>query len=108
MRMGKLKGFQKRFLRSLAHSIKPIVFVGQKGLSTKLTDAMNDALDHHELIKVKFIDFKEKHQKLAMAEQIEKTVPCEMVGMVGHMVTFYRSQKDPNKRKIILPHRSEK
>lgn len=106
--MGRLPGFQKRFLRSLAHPLKPVVFVGQKGLTATLADAMNDALDHHELIKVKFVDFKEKHKKLALAEQIEEAVHCEMIGMVGHMVTFYRRQNDPKKRKIILPQRSEK
>ena len=105
--MGYLQGFQKRFLRSLAHPLKPVVFVGQKGLTAALTDAMNDALDRHELIKVKFVDFKEKSKKLALAEQIEATVPCEMVGMVGHMVTFYRRQSDPKKRKITLPQRIE-
>ena len=105
--MGQLLGFQKRFLRSLAHPLKPVVFVGQKGLTAALTDAMNEALDSHELIKVKFIDFKEKSKKLALAEQIEATVPCEMVGMVGHMVIFYRRQNDPKKRKITIPRRSE-
>lgn len=105
--MERLKGFQKRFLRGLAHPLKPVVFVGQKGLTPTLTDAMNAALDQHELVKVKFIDFKEKSKKQALAEAIEKNASCEMVGMIGHMVTFYRRQPDPKKRKITLPQKSE-
>ena len=104
----RLKGFQKRFLRGLAHSLKPVVFVGQKGLTDALTDALNGALDHHELIKVKFVDFKEKQKKLALAEQIEEAVGCETVAMVGHMITFYRPQRDTKKRKIKLPQNDER
>ena len=101
--MDSLKGFQKRFLRGLAHSLKPVVFVGQKGFTQSLVDAMDNALDHHELVKVKFVEFKEKQKKLALVEQIEKAVSCELVGLVGHIATFFRQQSDPEKRKIHLP-----
>ena len=64
---------------------------------------MTDALDHHELVKVKFVEFKEKQMKLALAGQIEESVPCELVGLVGHVATFFRQQSDPEKRRISLP-----
>lgn len=105
--MDRLKGFQKRFLRGVAHALKPVVFVGQKGFTPSLVDAMDDALDHHELVKVKFVDFKEKEKKLVLVEQIEKTVPCEMVGLVGHIATFFRQQADPEKRRINLPKQAD-
>lgn len=104
--MAPLKGFQKRFLRGLAHSLKPVVFVGQKGVTDALKNALNDALDHHELVKVKFIEFKAKEQKLAVVEQIEQSMPCETVGLVGHTAIFFRQQNDPEKRKIVLPQRA--
>lgn len=104
--MERLQGFQKRHLRGLAHGLKPVVYVGQKGLTPALVDAMNVALDHHELVKVKFIEFKEKEKKQAMVAEIEKTVRCEMVGLIGHMATFFRRQADPEKRKIDLPRRA--
>ncbi len=105
--MNSLKGFQKRFLRGVAHSLKPLVFVGQKGFTQSLVDAMDNALDHHELVKVKFVEFKEKEKKLALVGQIEKTVPCEMVGLVGHIATFFRQQTDPEKRRINLPQKTD-
>ena len=101
--MEPLKGFQKRYLRGLAHGLKPVIFIGQRGLTPSLTAAFNDALDHHELVKIKFNDFKEKKQKQAIAETIEKTAACELVGLIGHMATFYRRQPDPEKRKVELP-----
>jgi len=97
-----LKGSQKKYLKALAHSLKPVVFIGQKGLTPTLAKAMDDALDAHELIKVRFIDFKEKDHKNALTKEIEKNHGCSKVSMVGHIVTFYRKHKDPKKRKIVL------
>ncbi|MFP4193537.1 MAG: YhbY family RNA-binding protein [Desulfobacterales bacterium] len=101
--MQKLKGYQRTHLRGLAHEIKPTVFIGQKGLSPSVMDAVDEALDTHELIKVKFRDFKEKAEKKAVSEKIENISGAEMVGMIGHMAIFYRQHPDPEKRKISLP-----
>jgi RNA-binding protein len=101
----KLKGFQKKHLRGIAHGMKPVVFIGQNGITAAVSQAIHEALETHELIKVKFIDFKEKDQKKAIAEAIEQKNHCEMAGMIGHMAIFYRQNKDPEKRKIIIPER---
>lgn len=98
-----MKGFQKRYLKGLAHSLKPVVFIGQKGLTDALIRSTEEALNTHELIKIKFIDFKEKAQKEELSEKIEKTTNSEMVGLVGHIATFYRRHHDPEKQKIVVP-----
>ena len=103
--MEKLKGYQKKYLKGLAHGMKPLVFVGQKGISPALTEAVDESLEKHELIKVKFIDFKEKSQKEEIAGVIEKETASELVGMIGHIAIFYRQQKNPEKRKIDIPNR---
>lgn len=103
--MEKLKGYQKKYLKGLVHGMKPVVFVGQKGISPAVTKAVDESLEKHELIKVKFIDFKEKDQKKEIAGAIEKETRSELVGMIGHMAIFYRRQKDPEKRKINVPNR---
>lgn len=103
--MEKLKGYQKNYLKGLVHGMKPVVFVGQKGISPPVTKAVDESLEKHELIKVKFIDFKEKDQKKEIAGAIEKETASELVGMIGHMAIFYRRQKDPEKRKINVPNR---
>ena len=100
--MEALKGFQKKFLKALAHGLKPVVFIGQKGLTDNLINSIHDALSTHELIKVKFIEFKEKQQKVGMAENIEAEARCRLVGMIGHTAIFYRQHPDPKKRKIKL------
>lgn len=103
--MDELKGFQKKYLKGLAHGMKPLVFVGQKGLSPAITRAVDESLEKHELIKVKFIEFKEKDQKKDIAGSIEKETASKLVGMIGHIAIFYRLPQDPEKRKIVLPER---
>lgn len=104
--MPPLNGFQKRYLRGQAHALKPLVFVGQKGFSQTLVDALNAALDRHELVKVKFVEFKDKAQKRAIIDRIETAGSCEMIGLIGHIATFFRQQQDPEKRKIELPRKA--
>ncbi|MFP4474034.1 MAG: ribosome assembly RNA-binding protein YhbY [Desulfatibacillaceae bacterium] len=102
-----LKGYQKKYLRGLAHSLQPVVQVGQKGPGAALMKSVNEALDTHELIKVKFVDYKDKDDKLAIAQEIEKACGCEMAGMIGHTAIFYRPHKKPEKRRIKVPERQE-
>ena len=101
--MEKLKGFQRKYLRGLAHSMKPVVFIGQKGLTPAIRLSTEKALDRHELIKVKFIDFKQKDQKSEIARLLESETGSEVVGMIGHTAILYRRQSDPEKRRIALP-----
>jgi RNA-binding protein len=101
--MKKLTGLQAKYLRGLAHDLKPIVFVGQKGVTDALIASTEQAFERHELIKVKFIDFKEKKQKKEIAETIMSTTGCLLAGMIGHIATFYRPHTDPEKRRIVLP-----
>ena len=105
--MRELTSFQAKYLRGLAHGYKPVVFVGQKGLTEALAKSAGEAFQRHELIKVRFIDFKEKDQKIEIAAALEKETGCRMAGMIGHIAIFYRPHSDPAKRKIVLPQQKE-
>jgi RNA-binding protein len=98
-------GFQKKYLRGLAHGMDPVVFLGHKGLTGSVIKAVHDALTTHELIKVKFIDLKDKKEKEKVIGELEEKVGCEKAGMIGHTAILYRQNSDPEKRKIILPER---
>jgi RNA-binding protein len=101
--MTELKGFQKRYLRGLAHNMNPAISIGQKGLTDTVIKSMKDALENNELVKVKFIDFKEKDQKMEILQALEEKAECEIAGMIGHTAIFFRQQSDPEKRKILIP-----
>ena len=100
-----LKGFQKKFLKGLAHGLKPVVFIGQKGVTANLIDAIQDALEAHELIKVRFVEMKDKQQKVNLAETLAAQTNCQLVGMIGHIAILFRQQTDPEKCNIHLPQR---
>jgi len=101
----KLKGFQRKYLRGLAHNMKPVVLIGQKGLIGTLIKAVDEELDRRELIKVKFNAFKDPEGKKGIVSAMTAQTSCEAVGMIGHTVILYRENADPEKRCIILPAR---
>ena len=96
-----LKGSARTYLRGLAHHLKPVVYLGKQGVTDSFIESVNQALDTHELIKLKFNSFKEERKTLA--KDIEARTNSEMVGMIGHIAIYYREQHDVDKRKIQIP-----
>lgn len=94
---------QAKYLRGLAHNLEPVVFVGQKGVTETLLKSVDENLAVHELIKIKFVDFKEKEQKQEIAAQILEITGSALAGMIGHVAILYRPHAKPEKRKIKLP-----
>ena len=101
--MKKLTSTQAKYLRGIAHGLKPVVFIGQKGLTDALIRSTEEAFDSHELIKIKFIDYKEKKQKTEITRDLEGRTGSNLAGMVGHIAMLYKQHSDPDKRKIVLP-----
>lgn len=99
--MQPLTGFQKKFLRGRANRLKPLVLVGKNGLNDSVITSINETFDSHELIKVKFIEFKEERKE--MSKEIEERCFCHLAGIIGHVAILYKQQKDKEKRKIVLP-----
>ena len=91
---------QKRFLRSKAHHLKPVVMVGQHGLGENVMHEINQALDVHELIKVKLSVGDREEKKKILGEVISNS-KAELIQSIGHVaVLFRRNHKKP---KIALP-----
>ncbi len=93
-----LTGAQRRHLRGLAHAIRPIVFVGEGGLSDAVVGALNEALDQHELVKVRL---RQPPDKKAAAEELARRSASALCGVVGHTVVLYRP--NPEEPRIELP-----
>jgi RNA-binding protein len=102
-----LKGFQRTFLKGLAHALEPVVYIGQNGITEAVERSINEALDAHELIKLKFVEFKKKEQKEQISKGVEERTGCELVGIIGHIAIFYRRHRDVKKRRIRVPVREE-
>ena len=100
-----LTGAQKKYLRGLAHGLKPVVMVGQKGTTASLLKSIEASLTAHELIKIRFIDSKKREQKEKIIDEITITTRCEIAGTIGHTAILYRPHPDPDKRRIQLSRR---
>lgn len=96
-----MKGSQRKYLRGLAHALKPVVQVGKSGLAASLFEAVDTALRAHELIKVKFVGLKE--HKVSLSKEIAMRSDSEWVGMIGNVAILYRQHPEIEKRKIVMP-----
>ena len=101
--MDELEGFQRRHLRSLAHPLRPVVMIGKEGLTAAVVAKADQELTAHELIKVRFYDYKEEKREL-LAEMGTKLL-AEVVGVVGHVGILFRQNREPKLRKIRVPAR---
>jgi len=90
---------QKSFLRSQAHSLKPVVTAGSAGLTEAVIKEIVLALEHHELIKVK-ISCGDRHERADIIEKICQKTHCEKVQSIGHIAVVYLPAKKPT---IKLP-----
>lgn len=98
--MQELTSQQRKHLRSLAHALQPVCYVGKNGLSDSMVESVRVALADHELIKVKFNDHKD--EKKVLAAQLEELTDSHIVGLIGNIAILYRQQPDEEKRKITL------
>ena len=95
-----LTGKQRNFLRGLAHHRKPVVIVGDAGLTENVMKEIDQALTHHELIKVK-LRGGEREERQNLVSVICEQTSCEPVQLIGHIAVFYRPAEIPH---ISLPH----
>jgi RNA-binding protein len=99
--MMELRGAQRKYLRGLANTMQPLVYIGKNGLTGAVIAAINEGMDDHELVKIKFLEFKD--EKKTLVSEIESKTGGNCVGLIGHVAIFYRQQGDPGKRGIKLP-----
>ncbi|MEM9172709.1 MAG: ribosome assembly RNA-binding protein YhbY [Pseudomonadota bacterium] len=86
---------QKRHLRSLAHPLKPIVIIAGNGLSESVLAALNEALDHHELVKVS-VRVGDRDARAEVISAMESTTGATCVQSIGNAaVLFKRNNQAP-------------
>ena len=92
---------QRAYLKGLAMTMDPIFQIGKSSVTPEPTDAVSEALEARELIKINvlkncFDDPKELAQMLA-----ERT-HSQVVQVIGKKIVLYKEGKD-EKKKIVLP-----
>ena len=94
-----LSNKQKQFLKSKAHDLKPVVLLGGNGLTEGVVAEIEQALAHHELIKIK-VPGEDREQKVLVMDAIIRETKAEKVQVIGKTLILFRQAKEP---KIILP-----
>lgn len=95
-----LTGKQIRKLKSMAHHLKPVVYIGKQGITDSLIHAADQALGDHELIKIKFIDFKE--EKRALIDQVVARTGSALIGLIGNIAIVFRQNPDAENQRIVI------
>ena len=91
---------QRSRLASLASALDPVVMLGRGGASEGVSGALDRALSDHELVKMRFVDFKGERKELAL--ELAKGAGAELVRVIGNVAVLYRRNRDPEKRRIDL------
>jgi RNA-binding protein len=95
-----LDGRQRRHLRALGHHQKPIVQIGSQGLTPGVLHAVDDALERHELVKVRVAS--EAPAPVAeIGSEIAAGTRSALAQTIGRTLLFYRPH--PKKPRIVLP-----
>ena len=95
-----LTAAQKRHLRAIAHSLKPVILMGAKGLSEALVAELNLALDRHELVKVK-LAAEDREARDAALDHLASECGAQIVQRIGNIGVLFRRNKE--KPLIVLP-----
>ena len=98
--MNDLSRSQTRFLRGLAHNLKPVVTVGNNGLTDNVLAEVELALDTHELVKLKLRG--DREQRSGWIDSVCGSTGAALVQRIGQVCCLYRPH--PKKPQLTLPH----
>lgn len=86
-----LSGSQRRWLKARSHSLKPAVLVGEDGVHDGVLGAVSEALESHELIKVRL---RRPEDKRGAGEAVASDCGAHLVAIVGHTLVLYRERDE--------------
>ena len=85
---------QLKFLRARAHKLKPVVIVGNAGLTDGVHNEIEARIEHHELIKIR-INASDREERQSMIDKICETAHASLVASIGHIAIIYRPAAKP-------------
>jgi RNA-binding protein len=91
---------QSKFLRGLGHPLKPIIIVGDAGLSESLLKEFASTIKHHELIKVR-VRTGDRGTRDAIIHDLCEKQSADLVSRIGNVALLFR--RNTEKPKISLP-----
>ena len=93
---------QRSYLKGLAMNLDPIFQIGKSSLTPEVTQAVSEALEARELVKITVLKNCLDDGR-SIAEVLGERTHPEVVQVIGRKIVLYRPAKDETKRKIVLP-----
>ncbi len=90
-----LSAAQRREYRAIAHNLKPVIIIGDKGLTEGLMQELDRALSDHELIKVK-VATNDRDARAEAISELCSQAGAELVQTIGKIAVIMRRAKQPN------------
>lgn len=98
--MTELNSKQRKILEKAAHDLQPVVIVGGAGVTEGVVQMVDTSLASHELIKVKFNEYKDEKKELT--EDLCNQCNALLVRIIGNVAILYREAEKPDDRKFDL------
>ena len=96
--MIKLTPVERAALRAEAHGLKPVVMIGEAGLTPAVTKEIDLGLDSHGLIKVRVFG-DDREARAAMYDTICEELQAAPVQHIGKLLVLYRPKKEVEKER---------
>lgn len=90
---------QIKYLRGIAHHLRPVVTVADRGLTENVFGELEQTLDRHELIKVKLRVDRDRRRDLS--DEIQARCGAALVQSIGQTATYYR--RNETEPQLALP-----
>ena len=103
--MTPLDAIQRKQLKARAHSLHPILQLGDKGLTDAVVAEIGRALGAHELIKIRAASLNRDEREVALASICERT-DAQPIQHIGKMLVLYRPKPQPQAPKRPRPRRA--
>ena len=90
--MMELTSKQRKAFEKAAHDLEPVVIIGGNGVTPTLEQKVAESLKAHELIKVKFNEFKDDKKELSL--QIAEHTDSTLIRIIGNVAIFYKENEE--------------
>ena len=96
----KISETQKKHLRGLGHKLKPLIIVGDGGLTDSVYNEFDSTLSHHELIKVR-VRMGDRQARDELIAELCRRSGAGLITRIGNIALVFR--RNDEKPRIKLP-----
>ena len=93
---------QRAYLKSIAMVTDPVLNIGKDGIEGSMTDAVLEAIDKRELVKLSVLK-NCMEDPIELARILSERTHSEVVQVIGRRIVLYKPAKKKEDRKIVLP-----